>query len=874
MSPDLPSSPDEAASAADVLSELQRSEARYRTLVEQLPSVVYVVENTLDPDVLYCSPAIEEILGRPATDLVSNRTRWPELIHPDDREATWGDWERSVLRGERFDAEYRMIHRDGSIVWVRDVCDLVRDADGGAAYRQGVMFDVSAEKRAEAELRASETWHRTLVEQLPAVVYVQSDEPTPRTLYVSPNAREILGYEPALYILATAAGEWMQLVHEDDRERVLREWTEQVGSDTFISEYRQLRPDGSPVWVRDTARLVFDPREGRRFWHGVMVDVGAEKKAEEERRAAERAAYEAEARYRALVEGVPAVVYEMGPDDERRTIYVSNRIEELLGYTREEWLEQPDIWVELLHPDDRETQLAAHDLHNQTGAPWAREYRLIAADGRVVWVRDQATLVKDADGTPLTWQGVMLDITAQREADERLQRANYELEFRVHARTAQLADANELMQLEIDERRRAERKLRSAEERYRRLLEDSPAVIYTWQTAPPDPDEDEDWPYISPHIEEMLGYSPWEWSHHPVWAERLHPHDRDAVIAAAMHSARTGDPFEVEYRYLAKNGRIVWVFDHATLLERNAAGQPHVFQGVMIDITARKEAEQKAAQADERYRQLTERGPIITYSYELVTGDPPTLCMGPVSPRFAEISGALEADRIGDPNEWFEMVHPDDRERVVASMTTGWETGAPWSIRYRTIDGDGAIVWFSDRGSCVERDHDGRPRFFQGVLLDITAEAETDSRASAEATRLRELVEGMPAIPWTEVIDNATGRARMVAIGPQSEEILGYTPEELISEREHFRRLLHPDDRDAVDERSAASKHTGVDWTALYRVFRRDGEVRWLYSVGRQVAPPDAHVQVWQGVAIDVTGIYPSADSAPSASEGAPFTAP
>ena len=155
-------------------------------------------------------------------------------------------------------------------------------------------------------------------------------------------------------------------------------------------------------------------------------------------------------------------------------------------------------------------------------------------------MRDQATLVRDADGVPLTWQGVMLDITAQKEADDRLRRANDDLEFRVLARTAQLADTNELMQLEIEERRHAERKLRSAEERYRRLLEDAPAVIYTWQTAPPDPVGDEDWPYVSPQIEEMLGYTPREWSDEAIWIERLHPHDREIVLAAAAHSHRIG----------------------------------------------------------------------------------------------------------------------------------------------------------------------------------------------------------------------------------------------------------------------------------------------------------------------------------------------
>ena len=118
-----------------------------------------------------------------------------------------------------------------------------------------------------------------------------------------------------------------------------------------------------------------------------------------------------EALYRALVENLPAVIYQVAPDDDRRTMYVSPHVETALGYSRDEWLDQPDIWMELLHPDDREQTLAAHDLHNETGRPWSREYRLIANDGRVVWFRDVANLVRDEGGRPQHWLGLQLDIT-------------------------------------------------------------------------------------------------------------------------------------------------------------------------------------------------------------------------------------------------------------------------------------------------------------------------------------------------------------------------------------------------------------------------------------------------------------------------------
>ena len=322
-----------------------------------------------------------------------------------------------------------------------------------------------------------------------------------------------------------------------------------------------------------------------------------------------------EARYRALVENLPAVIYQVAPDDDRRTMYVSPHVETALGYSRDEWLGQPDIWMELLHPDDREHTLAAHDLHNETGRPWSREYRLIASDGRVVWFRDVATLVRDDDGRPQHWLGVQLDITELKGVEDELRAARDELEHRVAERTAELEEANAMMALEIGERRRAEADLRTAEHRYRLLAEQIPAVTYIWEANRSDDTTAES--YTSPRIEQLLGYTVDEWhASADFWMSRLHPDDRHAVIASYLRSESTGEPFAMEYRYLHKDGRIVWVADQAILMSRED-GRPKLFQGVMIDVSSRKEAELAAAETELRYRDLAEQVPGVIYVADL-----------------------------------------------------------------------------------------------------------------------------------------------------------------------------------------------------------------------------------------------------------------
>jgi PAS domain S-box-containing protein len=702
--------------------------------------------------------------------------------------------------------------------------------------------------RTEADLRASEARYQALVEHLPVVVYVDSDDPEPWTLYVSPNVEQVLGYPVEHYLRANApAAAWGDLLHEDDRARVLSAWRLAVDASTpFDMDYRFRRPDGGVVWVHDHSALVRDVHGRRLYWQGILVDVTARVAAEKELAASD-------ARRRALVENIPAVVYEMGPDDERRAVYVSGAVEELLGYTREEWLEQPDIWPELLHPDDREIELDAHDHHTATGEPWSREYRLIASDGRVVWVRDQATLVRDEDGHAITWQGVMFDVTAQKEADELLRLTNDELEGRVRARTTELAEANELLELEVGERRRAERAAFEAREGYRLLVEHMPAVAYVWHITEEAEPKDPRW-YVSPRIQDVLGYTPDEWIAEG-WDRRLHPHDRDRVLEAAARSEATGEPFEAEFRYFAKDGSVVWVDDRAVLLSRTPEGSPELFQGVMLDITSRKEAERKAEEATERFREFTEQGPGVTFAYQIQAADPSTLRIEYVSPQMALTLGYPLSSWVDTPEVWFDIMHPDDRERVGAVAQHTWVTGEPWEVVYRMIAADGRVVWLEDRGLCIATDDLGRPHRFQGVILDVSERVLRETELHATVGELRGLLEGVPAVTWAETIDPETGHERYVYISPQVVDLLGYTPEELMAEPAHFPRLVHPDDLPRVEAVSKLADHTG-QWADTYRVLHRDGSIRWVHGRGRRVTPPEVRPELWRGITIDVTDTW------------------
>lgn len=129
---------------------------------------------------------------------------------------------------------------------------------------------------------------------------------------------------------------------------------------------------------------------------------------------------DADARYRAVVERIPAIVYTDVVDDTMSTVYVSPQIEELLGILPEEYIADPDLWAKQLHPDDKEHALQSYLEGRASGEPFSFEYRLLARDGRVVWFRDSAVVGNDRAGSPAFVHGVMFDITERKKAEEQV----------------------------------------------------------------------------------------------------------------------------------------------------------------------------------------------------------------------------------------------------------------------------------------------------------------------------------------------------------------------------------------------------------------------------------------------------------------------
>lgn len=144
--------PDQELAAATGSAEL-----RYRLLVEQIPAVTYIADFKGDRPFLYVSPQAEELLGYPVDEWTVDNSFWEGILHPDDRERVLAEEMRTLATEESFEAEYRLIARDGRVVWIWERDMIVRDDQGQAVCTQGVLMDVTEAKHARLALSESES---------------------------------------------------------------------------------------------------------------------------------------------------------------------------------------------------------------------------------------------------------------------------------------------------------------------------------------------------------------------------------------------------------------------------------------------------------------------------------------------------------------------------------------------------------------------------------------------------------------------------------------------------------------------------------------------------------------------------------------------
>lgn len=816
------------------------AEARYRTLVERVPAVTYIWDASAPAGTIpapYISPQVEQLTGYSPEEF-DDPTLWDRLVHPDDRARVLQEWE-AIERGEgAFRSEYRIYRKDKQLVWIRDEAVPVSHDEQGHPTFQGVMFDITERKETERRLLEAEERFRTLVEQIPAITYIE-DPTTGDALYISPQIETVFGYTPEEWIADGML--WERTLHPDDRAWVVAENDADTG-DRWSVDYRAYAKDGRPLWVHNESALVRGHDGTPLFWQGVMMDVT-------ERKESEQRLLEAEAKYRTLVEQLPVVVYQDAVDDDSTALYISPQYERLFGFAPEVRMSDPGFWVEHIHPDDRDRVLAESRRTNSSGEPFVEEYRFLARDGRIVWVRDEATLLHNQAGEAMYWQGVLMDITERRLADEALARRDAVLEAVSFAAghflktpawedsivsvLGRLGLASQASRAYVYENGIGPSGELTMSERYEWAAPGVRATV--------DDPANHAFPYVAG------GFTRWMTalgSGTPIHcvrseapeAEGLDMDSEDILSIAAV-------PVFVEGDWWGFIG-----FDDCRTERRWTTSELDVLSAAADTLGAaigRERAERRQAETERRYRTLVEQIPAVTYIHAPMSGGG----LFYISPQIERVLGYTQEEWTADGESWFRTLHPDDRDRVLAEDRRTDDTGEPLSIEYRQIAKDGREVWTRDEAVLV-RDDRGEPMFWQGVRFDISAQKRTEEQLREAEGRYRTLVENLPAVTYIDAVDE---HSTTVYVSPQVEEMFGYTPEEWKASPELWIDALHPGDRGRVLEAARLHNTTGVPFEIEYRFRTNHGTWRWIRDQAVVVRGEDGRIMLSQGVMFDVT---------------------
>ncbi len=255
---------------------LPNSEIDYRALLEQIPGVTYITALDETGSRLYISPQIEEMLGFPSSEWLTNPHLWFRQIYPDDRSQVLADFYKSHTNGKPFRFEYRLIARDGHLVWVRDEGTVVRDESGQPCFIRGFMFDVTELLRAKEAIQKSEAKFQTIFNGM-AVGIAQVDA-NGRIMESNQVLQKMLGYQgEELYNRVLE-----ELVHPDDANQGSDLHKRLIGGerDHYQIERRYLRKNGEIVWGRLSVSLPYGTEKPPSYTIHMIEDITEWKRLE------------------------------------------------------------------------------------------------------------------------------------------------------------------------------------------------------------------------------------------------------------------------------------------------------------------------------------------------------------------------------------------------------------------------------------------------------------------------------------------------------------------------------------------------------------------------------------------------------------------
>ena len=407
---------------------LRESEARYHQLVSNVPGALYQFEIGADGNyqLNYISARCTELFELTPSQVVADLACLLAQIVPADRQSFDRSIRKATKLGHTWVWEGRICTPSGQLKWIRGESRQTPVTDGSIAW-DGILLDITTRKQAEIALRQSEAKYQKLADNIPGIIYQFRLAPDGSMTYpyVSSGCWELLEVPATALMLDVNCA--IELMHPDDCPELERAMLASARDLTpLLCEARAILHSGELKWIKYASRPERQP-DGSIVWDGVMLDITAQQAALCERNRAEAELAASRQKYYNLIQSIDGVVWEYDLIAERFN-FVSDRAVAILGYPIADWFEA-DFWELHLHPEDFEETRAICQEAIVNHRNCEVEYRLIAADERVIWIYDTFTIIDDDGGHPIATSGLFIDITERKQVETQLQQTNHRLEL-------------------------------------------------------------------------------------------------------------------------------------------------------------------------------------------------------------------------------------------------------------------------------------------------------------------------------------------------------------------------------------------------------------------------------------------------------------
>lgn len=606
--------------------------------------------------------------------------------------------------------------------------------------------------------------------------------------------------------------ECLSRVHPDDVDdlRTGRAQLIEGSQDNFEFEHRVRHDNGSWIWILERSSIVWDATGRASRLVGCDIDITAQKQKELDRdgnvvdsegKETNEELRDLRDRLHLLLKNASVGTWEWNPTTNK--VLWDEGTMQMFGVEPSSFLGDNEEWEKRLHPDDFERMTQTEYANLRKHGHVSTEFRIVRDDGEIRHIYADQFLQRNERNEVTKISGLNMDVT---------------------------------------DRKKIEKALQESEDKFQRVAEHVPGVVYRYIVHPDGSDE---FTYVSSQIREMFELEPEDaiGDASIMWS-RSHIDDHEWLRSEIVKSAEFLEPFLCEYRLVLPKKGIRWVQSYARPVR--AENGDMIWDGLVVDHTDHKAAELALEDSQAQFHRMTENVPGMIFRYVLHPDSSHELLYA--NSRANDFFGLSAESGMQNVELLIERIHPDDLPQYQRAIEVSAETLEEFKQECRIVLDD-RVLWV-ETTSIPQKLANGDV-VWDGVTIDITRRKEIQLALEESRSQFQRMTENVPGMICRYML-HPDGTEEIPYVSSQCRELFEVEPEKVIEDASHLFNVIHQDDLDAFHEVLQQSAETLQPVNEEVRVVLPRQGLRWRQLIG-QPTRLECGATIFDGVVLDIT---------------------